>query len=486
MLRRDQPIVRGDAAALVWRVRVRDGDAAADLTGASASLYCARLGDGEADYGTTYSAASASGDTVTATLPSDAANVAGPVLCVMRITSGGAVIAVARMLVTAIDPLGGEIIDEGKRVPSLDEIAAAMENIEKATSAANTATTNANNATTKANDAATSATSAATRANASADDADAAAAAIDGMTASALALAAGSAATAAVRDVDGHKHIDIGVPRGDTGAVPAITFTASTGEPGTQVQLSQGGTVDAPTVHLTIPRGDTGAVEGIDYYAGAPAALGTGSPGTANGVARGDHVHPMPTAAHVGARADTWMPTAADVGARADTWMPTAADVGALASGGTAANASKLGGKTLSDILLAIYPVGAIYISTVSTSPATLFGGTWTQIKDRFLLAAGDTYSPGWEAGQAEVTLTVENLPAHTHRLNGHAWNWGTKSGYSNPIYIADTDANAGYTTSNGLGTDQGVGNATQATGGGQAHDNMPPYVAVYMWKRTA
>ena len=94
------------------------------------------------------------------------------------------------------------------------------------------------------------------------------------------------------------------------------TLQVATGAPGTQVQVQQSGTPEAPHVKLTIPRGDTGAVEGIDYFAGEPSALGTASPGTANGVARGDHVHPM----------------------------PTADDVGALPVEGTAADASKLGG----------------------------------------------------------------------------------------------------------------------------------------------
>lgn len=133
--------------------------------------------------------------------------------------------------------------------------------------------------------------------------------------------------------------------KGDTGATPNITFHVATGEPGTQVQISQSGTAESPVVDLTIPRGDTGAVDGIDYFEGAPSALGTASPGTANGVARGDHVHPMPTAEQVGARPDNWTPTAEDVGARPDSWLPTAEDVGALPVDGTAADASKLGGK---------------------------------------------------------------------------------------------------------------------------------------------
>ena len=65
--------------------------------------------------------------------------------------------------------------------------------------------------------------------------------------------------------------------------------------------------------------------------------------------------------------------------------------------------------------MLSIYPVGAIYMSVSSTSPASLFGGTWEQIQNRFLLAAGDTYAAGKTGGEATHTLTVEEMPAHNH-----------------------------------------------------------------------
>jgi hypothetical protein len=65
-----------------------------------------------------------------------------------------------------------------------------------------------------------------------------------------------------------------------------------------------------------------------------------------------------------------------------------------------------------------IYPVGSIYISTVSTSPKVLFGvGEWEQIKDRFLLGAGDTYNAGATGGEASVTLTRAQMPEHNHFL---------------------------------------------------------------------
>ena len=62
-----------------------------------------------------------------------------------------------------------------------------------------------------------------------------------------------------------------------------------------------------------------------------------------------------------------------------------------------------------------VYPVGSIYWSSNNTNPGTLFGGTWTQIKDRFILAAGDSYTNGATGGAATVTLTVSNMPSHSH-----------------------------------------------------------------------
>ena len=66
-------------------------------------------------------------------------------------------------------------------------------------------------------------------------------------------------------------------------------------------------------------------------------------------------------------------------------------------------------------LLNLVYPVGSIYLSSKNTNPATLFGGTWTQIKDRFILTAGDYYSNGATGGAATVTLTVSNMPSHSH-----------------------------------------------------------------------
>ena len=66
-------------------------------------------------------------------------------------------------------------------------------------------------------------------------------------------------------------------------------------------------------------------------------------------------------------------------------------------------------------LLNLVYPIGSIYLSSNNTNPGTLFGGTWVQIKDRFILTAGDSYSNGATGGAATVTLTVSNMPSHSH-----------------------------------------------------------------------
>jgi hypothetical protein len=189
------------------------------------------------------------------------------------------------------------IVDEENVIPSLEDLLNQIAVMERATADASTATSAANTA--------------ADRADAAADDAKEAATQIAGMTVSATNA---TTAGATISEKNGVKHIAFDLPAGVT---PQIHFEVETGAPGTDVLMTQSGTIENPVIHLTIPRGDTGAVDGIDYFEGAPKELGTASPGQANGLARGDHVHPM----------------------------PTANDVGALEKDGTAVNSEKLGGK---------------------------------------------------------------------------------------------------------------------------------------------
>lgn len=123
-----------------------------------------------------------------------------------------------------------------------------------------------------------------------------------------------------------------------------------------------------------------------------------------------------------------------------------------------------------------MFPIGYIYISTNATSPANLFGGTWERIQDTFLLAAGTTYAAGATGGEAEHTLTENEMPSHSHDYQKPVLNYVGGNSY--------LDING--TTSGWRGSDASGTNNTKNAGGGQAHNNMPPYLAVYVWKRTA
>lgn len=116
-----------------------------------------------------------------------------------------------------------------------------------------------------------------------------------------------------------------------------------------------------------------------------------------------------------------------------------------------------------------IYPVGCIYLSYESTSPAQLFGGSWTQLTGVFLRAANDTAT----GGANTHTLTVAEMPSHVHGQNVTANSGG--SGIRKD-YVADQAKCAAYP--------QGIN--TSSTGGGGAHNNMPAYQDVYAWRRTA
>lgn len=125
-----------------------------------------------------------------------------------------------------------------------------------------------------------------------------------------------------------------------------------------------------------------------------------------------------------------------------------------------------------------IYPVGSIYISVSATNPSKLFGGTWEQIKDRFLLASGNTYSAGATGGEATHTLTIDEMPAHYHK-------WPTQE--TNPTYAEQWWDWAWRASSvQQQDTPDSVPGGTKEVGGNQPHNNMPPYLAVYVWKRTA
>lgn len=107
-------------------------------------------------------------------------------------------------------------------------------------------------------------------------------------------------------------------------------------------------------------------------------------------------------------------------------------------------------------------------MSTSSANPGTLFGGTWQQITGRFLLAAGGGYSAGATGGEASHVLTASEMPAHSHSL--------TFCRFKPASWEGDSLCYTGYDEVK----------ATGSAGGNGAHNNMPPYLVVYIWKRTA
>ena len=183
-----------------------------------------------------------------------------------------------------------------------------------------------------------------------------------------------------------------------------------------------------------------------------PQDLGTADPGTSGDYSRADHVHKMPTA---------------------------------------------------SDLVDLIYPIGSIYMSVNSTNPGTLFGGTWQQIEDTFLLSAGQTYTAGDTGGSA--TMDHTHTMAHTHNLsaNGFAkmtiYTEGSRIAYrekSNcPAWTTTFrtasvgSAAASYSSGSTWGAELGGstdGSSAANTGAASNTNNMPPYLVVYVWKRTA
>lgn len=145
----------------------------------------------------------------------------------------------------------------------------------------------------------------------------------------------------------------------------------------------------------------------------------------------------------------------------------------AMQDGGDAAT---IGGQTLPAALLnLVYPVGSIYMSTNASSPQTFLGGTWQQIQGQFLLAASSSYPAGSTGGEASHTLTRAELPNEKIDVEVVFGGSSGSSYYSvqkvGMVSLPPNSADAAF---------------TKPLGSGLAHNNMPPYLSVYVWKRTA
>ena len=161
--------------------------------------------------------------------------------------------------------------------------------------------------------------------------------------------------------------------------------------------------------------------------------------------------------------------------------------------------------QALKDAKLQAHPVGSIYESTDSTSPADLFGGTWEAMEaGRVLVSAGTAstgtvYKAGDKGGEEATGLSIDNLPPHsfsgitdTKGYHNHScrFQWVSSSGSDKiPAYTSgDYDYTDSGTTSNHISYDGHHYHTftTNTLGSGVKHNNMQPYEVIYRWKRTA
>lgn len=135
-----------------------------------------------------------------------------------------------------------------------------------------------------------------------------------------------------------------------------------------------------------------------------------------------------------------------------------------------------------------IYPVGSIYWGYSHVSPASLFGGSWTRIENAFLWATTSGGTIGQTGGAAEHTLTQNEIPSHGHKLIRPKWYGADGDGVISTTHSASTGSIYGTSsTTPAYKTVEGNSNyGIQNTGGGQPHNNMPPYIQVSAWRRTA
>ena len=131
--------------------------------------------------------------------------------------------------------------------------------------------------------------------------------------------------------------------------------------------------------------------------------------------------------------------------------------------------------KAIQVAVLRAHPVGSYFITESADNPHEILGGgVWQKLEGRFLLGANASYSVGSEGGEAMHTLTVNEMPSHSH-LQYVTANPGTGTYDTREDYVEDAEKLSTYSHVQ-----------TGETGGGSSHNNMPPYRAVNIWRRTA
>lgn len=133
--------------------------------------------------------------------------------------------------------------------------------------------------------------------------------------------------------------------------------------------------------------------------------------------------------------------------------------------------------------LLDMYPVGSYYITESSTTPASLFGGSWVRVSNYFLYGAASQSAVGQKGGEADHVLTIDEMPNHAHKPHGYTW-ITARGGNTGNLQVTHSSGR------NALGIefmqDYDQNRYTSYTGGGAAHNNLPPYRRVNLWRRIA
>jgi microcystin-dependent protein len=154
----------------------------------------------------------------------------------------------------------------------------------------------------------------------------------------------------------------------------------------------------------------------------------------------------------------------------------------------------------IDNVLSRAHPVNSIYTSTVSTDPADVFGfGTWIPFGAGRVLVGFDSeqteFDTAEETGGAKThTLTTPQIPSHTHTQNAHTHSQNAHNHNVGGEFLSNAGGDSGTrlvsggttNTSSTTATNQNTTAVNQNTGGGQAHNNLQPYIVVYFWKRTS
>ncbi len=125
------------------------------------------------------------------------------------------------------------------------------------------------------------------------------------------------------------------------------------------------------------------------------------------------------------------------------------------------------------NLLDIVYPVGSVYITFVEISPTDAIGGTWELLENTFLYSSAD--AAGTTGGEETHLLTIQEMPRHHHEYQDGAWGWSASVGFNSGKYHIPASNNGDAMTA-----------PNPVRGGSQAHNNMPPYITVHIYRRIA